>query len=350
MDLNLIIQNEISKLDADAWDALTEKTPFTSIRWQTFCEHVHDHDQPFYFVVEADGRYIAAAVFWLYFRPAIPDFPPFIEKVLAPFFYQRPLFLCEIPVVEANGLVLPEEPELKAAAMAKILDGAEKIAVQQKCSFVVFGHLSAELDGEFPPAANYHSVRLFPGTMLDLQGVTNYEAYLERLNKKQRKNIRRNRSSALEGGAKIVRRGHMDAELAFSLASNVGEKHNAPLRKETKRHFASIEMVESCWLTVEIAGKVVGFDLLLGDQGVWKVKATGNDYSADNIYFLLSDEDVRFAIDQGARMLHAGTHLYHVKHRLGYEIREDGFVRYKGISWLGRLIGWIVNFRDKPSV
>jgi hypothetical protein len=43
------------------------------------------------------------------------------------------------------------------------------------------------------------------------------------------------------------------------------------------------------------------------------------DHRARNVYFVLGYEDIRYAIEHGARTLRWGSETYEVKERLGFE-------------------------------
>ena len=347
-ETKLVVADRIADLAPEAWDRLTEQTPFASRRWLAFCERVADRAQPYYLVAAQGDSYLAAAIFWLYSRPQIPDFPSAVGKLLAPIFRRRPLMVCEIPIAAASGLVLPEDRAAAQEALDFLFVDLDRLARQKNASFVVFGHLKQDTaTGQVWPAG-YELVRLFPGTQLDLAGTPDYAAYLAGLNKKNRKNIRRNLEAARENGLTVTRSRIPDPAQAFNLAAQVAARHGDHLIDEIRRVFELASEVEACWLVAEKDGRTVGFDLLFGDKGVWKVFITGNDYSEEYVYFLLSDEDIRFSIDRSAKMLYAGTHLYDFKERIGYERRDDGYVRFCGFSPVSRLLSQLVRFRQKP--
>lgn len=346
--MQLEIFRNIGDVDKAAWEGLTRNTPFASTQWLKFCQRVLDEVQPFYSVLVDSDRYIAAAVSWLYKRPNIPDFPPFVEKILAPFFKRRPLLVCEIPVAAASGLILPADRAAARAALKVLSTALEGVAQQNRVSFVIFGHLMRDFAHDLDWPKSYEMVRLFPGTRMPVKRFTDYDAYLSALNKKKRKNIRRNHEAALLSGLSIVRRPTVDPEKAFELASHVSAKHGEELGEDVRRVLDLSSEVEAVWLVAEKEGRMVGFDLLFGDKNSWKVFITGNDYTTDYLYFLLSEEDIRFAIEHGADVLYAGTHLYNYKERLGYERLDDGFVRFRGMNGVSRWLSRLVRLRKKP--
>jgi hypothetical protein len=350
LSYRLIVRKSIHEISKPAWNTLTGQTPFAGWKWQEFCERVQKDDQPFYLIVQKNDAFVAAAICWLYKKPSIPDFPHFVENLLSPIFHRRPLLICGIPVAETYGLVLPDDPDVSRDALQLIREGIQSLSSENKALFSIFGFLPAWLAIEKKWPIDYHLVQLFPGTKIDFADIPDYETYLQQRTKKHRKNIRRNTRAAKENGAVVIRQSNVDPNKAYELAANVTARHNFPLQEEMRRVFKYVDMVDSCWLTIEINGRMVGFDLLLGDKGHWMVKTTGNDYSSDHVYFLLSDEDIRFAIDVGASVLSAGTHLYQVKYRLGYEQRNDGYVRYSSTSRLGNLLGRLIDFRTKPAI
>lgn len=348
MDIQIFVKNAIKDLDEERWARLSAGRPFASRRWLEYCERVFEDDRPVYLIAVNQGEWIGAAVFWLRKRPSLPDVSQLVETVLGGIFRLHPLLICEIPIVGRPGLILPEDAEVQMPVLDALREEATMFAAHQHAALVVFGYLDDATNSPRLWPASFRTVQLFPGTGMELSGLHSYRDYLASLTKKQRKNIRRNREAALAEGVSVLRQRSIDADLAVRLAKNVAGKHGGTLQREIRRIFAHAGMVDSVWLTAIVNGEIVGFDLLLGDRGTWKVQSTGSDYSTDRLYFLLSDEDIRFAIEQSADRLIAGTHLYTVKERLGYTVQRDGHVRYTGTTLLGRLLRTAAGLRQKP--
>jgi len=342
MEPTIRIYKQIAEIDENRWDALTADRPFTSHRWLRFCELVQDRDEPFYLVLTEGETDTAAAVLWLRSRITVPDLTRLAARTLEWLIARRPLLICEIPIADASGLILPEDPPAREKALEALMERALRIASERKAAFLVCGYLPVEQAGAAGWPAVFRRLKLHPGTVLDLAGVADHGGFLSRLSKKQRKNLRRNRASAEAGGAVVTRESSFDPELALELAGNTVRKHGGRLPANLGPGFTHLEKVQAHWLVARVGDRVVGFDLLVGDRGTWLIKAAGSTYEVDGQYFLLTEEDIRLAIDLGADRLLGGTHLYEAKHRLGFEMQDNGYVQAAGMgpsfSWFLRLL------------
>ncbi|HUF40189.1 MAG TPA: GNAT family N-acetyltransferase [Anaerolineales bacterium] len=332
MDPTIRIYHRIAEIDEHRWDALTAARPFTSHRWLRFCERVQDRDEPFYLVLTQGETDTAAAVFWLRSRITVPDLPGWAARALERLIARRPLLICEIPIADASGLILPEDSPAREKALEALMERALRIASERKAAFLVCGYLPAEQAGAAGWPGVFRQLKLYPGTVLNLTGVADHDGFLSGLSKKQRKNLRRNRASAEAAGAVVTRETSFDPEFALELAENTARKHGGRLPANLGAGFTHLEKVHAHWLVARVGERVVGFDLLVGDRGTWLIKAAGSTYELDGQYFLLTEEDIRLAIDLGADHLLGGTHLYKAKHRLGFETQDNGYVRAAGMG------------------
>jgi hypothetical protein len=101
-------------------------------------------------------------------------------------------------------------------------------------------------------------------------------------------------------------------------------------------------MVDAAWLAARVGGRLVGCELLLGDQGYWFVTGLGLDYSTDYVYFLLGYSDIQYAIGRHARVLRWGSLTYDVKRRMGFELETNNNLVFTGRGdWARRFGGWL---------
>ena len=147
-----------------------------------------------------------------------------------------------------------------------------------------------------------------------------FENYLAQLSKKRRYNIRRNYRLVAEEGIRIAQYpAVMELDKAMELHRNVNERYKTPTESWMRPAMAHADMVDAVWLAAEKEGQIVGCELMLGDKGTWFVTGLGLDHRARNVYFVLGYEDIRYAIEHGARTLRWGSETYDVKKRLGFE-------------------------------
>jgi predicted N-acyltransferase len=157
-----------------------------------------------------------------------------------------------------------------------------------------------------------------PGTELIIKW-PDFESYLEHLSKKRRYNIRRNCRLLRGEGVEIKRyRVAPDLDTVMALHQNVNARYNSPTEPWMRKALGHAGMVDSVWLAAERDGQVLGCEQMLGDRGAWFVTGLGLDYRVKNVYFVLGYEDIRYAIETGARVLRWGTETYNVKRRLGF--------------------------------
>jgi predicted N-acyltransferase len=184
---------------------------------------------------------------------------------------------------------------------------------------------------------------LHPGTYLTISW-PDFETYLAHLDKKQRYNVRRNYRLVAEEGIEIRSyRTVVNVSRAMELHERVNSRYRSPTDPWMLRAMENAGMVDAVWLAAEYGDSLVGCELMLGDGGSWFVMGLGLDHNIKNVYFVLGYEDIRCAIERGARVLRWGTGTYDVKRRLGFSPESNSNLVF-GSRWpmLQRLGQWVV--------
>jgi predicted N-acyltransferase len=214
---------------------------------------------------------------------------------------------------------LPEPPH-RETALETILATAQELARQHRASFLLFDYLApAQMNWAGWPDGYVKMPNTSPGTRLAIAW-QDFDGYLAHLSKKRRYNVRRNYRLVAEQGIRVVPYPAVsDLDRAMELHRNVNKRYKVPTAQWMRPAMAQADMVDAVWLAAEKEGQTVGCELMLGDRGAWLVTGLGLDHSVSNVYFVLGYEDIRYAIEHGARALRWGSETYDVKERLGFE-------------------------------
>jgi len=196
----------------------------------------------------------------------------------------------------------------------------QELARKHRASFLLFDYLDpVQMDWTGWPDDYVRMPNTSPGTRLAITW-SDFNSYLAQLSKKRRYNVRRNYRLAAAAGVRIVRYpAVIDLDKAMELHNNVSRRYKIPTECSMRPAMAHAEMVDAVWLAAEKGDQLVGCELMLGDRGTWLVTGLGLDHSVSNVYFVLGYEDIRYAIEHGARALRWGSENYDVKSRLGFE-------------------------------
>jgi predicted N-acyltransferase len=233
---------------------------------------------------------------------------------------------------------------LRDEAFKTILSHAQDLVHQFGASVLLFDYLDREaLDWPVWPDPLVTVPDLHPGTYLPLCW-PDFDSYLSHLNKKQRYNVRRNYRLVAEEGIEIKPyRTVADVGRAMELHQQVNVRYRSPTDPWMRRAMEHAGMVDAIWLAAEQGDRLVGCELMLGDKDAWFVMGLGLDYSVKNVYFALGYEDIRCAIERGARILRWGAGAYEVKRRLGFQPENtSNLVFGSRWSWLQSLGSWVV--------
>lgn len=347
-----------SEVGQAAWDELAQGRPFASYRWYTYGEKVLADDTPLYIILSQHGRPLARATFWLtHHKPAEPASATdgFMDAIIG----RWPLCLCRSPLAESSGLILPPAP-LAEAAMQTIIQVAQAQARHYGVSFLIFDYLGRqEIDLASWPGHFALATSDQPGTCLPIDW-PDFDSYLhQHLSRMARKSYRQNSKHAAATGALIKRQPAVtDIDQAMRLLQNVYDHYHTPIEPWKRRALEHAHLVDATWITAELNGRLVGCELMLADGSARLLTALGLDYSVPYLYFQLFYEDIRLAIEQGARLLRAGSTAYDVKERMGFQ-KEDNAHQLVVVNnrplnhlfhWLGPQLGNIKPLKSVRSV
>ena len=319
MGYEVRVTHGVDEVGQSDWDRLGLAQPFASYRWYRYCEEVLAGDLPIYVTLYRAGEPHARATFWLKNQESLPTRSRVVRFIVDSVLRYRPLLACRSPISGTSGLILPEPPH-QESALKTILSTAQELARKHRASFLLFDYLDPVQMG-WPgwPDEYVRMADTSPGTRLEIAW-TDFESYLAHLSKKRRYNVRRNYRLAAEGGIGIVQHPAVsDLDKAMELHRNVNRRYQVPTALWMRPAMVHAEMVDAVWLAAEKDGRLVGCELMLGDRETWLVTGLGLDHSVGNVYFVLGYEDIRYAIEHGARALRWGSETVDVKSRLGFE-------------------------------
>ncbi|MBN1284449.1 MAG: GNAT family N-acetyltransferase [Anaerolineae bacterium] len=340
MDFDVEIVHSAAEVGQEQWDRLGAGHAFASYRWYRFGEAVMAGETPIYIILSHSGEAVARATFWLARREPLPVASKMLRCLAQTALRRWPPMLCRSPLANISGLILPGPP-LRDAAFRTLIRVAQEQARRHRASFLAFDFL--EHDQARWPAWPGGFTRIEvpdPGTRLCIAW-TDFECYLQHLSAKTRKNYRRNCRQAHDLGIEVKeRRATTDIDRALPLIRSVETKHNSAPNPWVHGMLAHAGMVDSVWLAAEIAGRLVGCELMLGDRDVWFVTALGRDYDTPLVYFLLGYADIERAIQEKVRVLRWGSGAYETKQRLGFELEPNNHMTFmpnsRGLRWLAR--------------
>jgi predicted N-acyltransferase len=350
---DVLIAHSVQEIGPEAWDRLAGDRPFASYRWYRFGEAVLADNLPIYLILSQDGEPVARATFWLRRNEPLPISSPVVRTMVEPVFRRWPLLVCQAPLADVCGLILPDPP-LRDPALATIGQVAQDLVRRYRASFALFVYLEDD-ETRWPgwPPAFAATDLPEPGTRLAI-GWDDFDSYLRDLSKKSRRQYRTNCQRAAEMGIEVSRhaceRG-LDGQVleqALALIRNVEDFYHSPPFPWTRATHEHAGMVAAFWLAARLEGRLVGCCLLLGDGRAWRWLMLGRDYDTEYAYFQLAYEAVRCAIEEGAGVLWGGTGSYETKRRLGFQVTGDSHVvflsRGAALRGLGR---WLAGVEER---
>ncbi len=325
MDFEIEIAHSVEEVGQEAWDRLGSGHPFSSHRWYRYGEVVLADNIPIYIILSRHGEPVARATFWLRRREQIPIPSRVARRLVEAIIRRWPLLVCQSPLVEASGLILPDPP-LRDAALRTIAQVALEQAECHNISFLGYTYLE-EQETSYPgwPETCIVTGVPEPFTRLDITW-PDFESYYNDLSKSTRAQYRQNCNRAADLGIEISRRRMtppLDDEtldLAVGQIWSVEAHHKTAPTPWARRLLEFGGMVDGVWLKAEIGGRMVGNFTVFGDGGIWKMTMLGRDYEVRYAYFRLIYEAIRCAIDEKARVLWGGSGVYDMKQKLGFRL------------------------------
>ncbi len=329
MEFDIRVAHRVEEIGQENWERSSFGRPFSSYGWYQFGERVRANDRPLYILLYLHGEPVARASFWASYEEPLPMSSKAIGSLLQRFFRYRPLLICRTPVADASGLILPTDPELRAAAIQTISTVVRAEAARLQTSFIVYFYLEKEETQFSGWPASYDGVELpGPGTRLQITW-PDFESYVNGLSKPVLRAFRHNNNRAeamdiqIKGQPQVT-----NPELALRLISAVeAHHHNAP-NKFIPAILQYANMVDATWVTGEYLGQMAGCLILFRDRDCSFVTLLGLDYHVKYVYFQLLYEAIRRAICPGTTSLWAGTGAYEIKQELGFELTTNNYIMY----------------------
>lgn len=343
MHLDCQVAHSVAEIDPEAWDRLSQGRPFASYRWYRYGETVMADTLPVYVLVSQAGEPVARATFWLRTNEPLPISAGPIRTLVEALMARWPLLICQAPLADESGLILPDPP-LRDEALARIAEVALEQAERHGASFVAFVYLGPEESRLAGWPVGFAAAELpEPGTCLSLAW-PDFESYLRSLPRSARKNYRRNCNRAADQGVEVVSQPTVtDLDEAMRLIGNVEQRHGSPPYPWARAALEHAHMVEATWLAARVGGRLVGCGSVLGEGDARFLKFLGLDYGVSYAYFQLVYAGIRCAIEQGVRVLVGGAGAYETKQRLGFQLVDTNYVAFAGRGpVLGRLGRWLV--------
>jgi predicted N-acyltransferase len=348
MAFEVRVVHSIREIGQESWDRMAGRRPFASYRWYCLGETVLADNLPLYIVLFRQGEPRACGTFWLRREEPLPIPSGLLRRAVGSLLRRWPLMICQAPLVDASGLMLPDDCQ-RDEAVATIAGVAREQAQTHDASFVACIYLEpqeAYLAG-WPDL--YGAVELpEPGTCLHISW-PDFESYVACLSRSTRKDYRRHRNRAADLGVEVeVLSEVTEPEQALALIRNVEKRHGAMPDPWVPAALVNVAMVDATWLAARIEGRLVACGLLLrdGDSGV--LKFLGLDYDAPFAYFRLVYEALQVAIESGCRTLIGGAGAYEMKRRLGFESVDTNYAVFAGRGpFLGGLGRWLARSEER---
>ncbi len=334
MAFDIQVAHSVREIGQEAWDRLGRGRPFASYHWYRFGETVLADNVPIYVVLSRRGEPVARGTFWLRRREQLPIASRVARCAIDALLHRRPVLMCQAPLVETSGLILPDPP-LREAALKAIARASQEQARRYRASFLSYLYLGREEAGwaGWSDALAGPTVFQFPEPRTCLT-ITwpDFESYLRHLSRSARRDYRRHCKRAAARGIEVgihpLERPLDGATLdrAVALVRNVERRHNSGPHPWARRMLELAYMVDATWLTAKIGDRLVGCDLLFGDGDTRVMTLLGLDYDVQYAYFQLMYAPIRRAIEEGARTLWGGSGSYEMKRRLGFRIEARHYI------------------------
>lgn len=337
--------HRIDEIGRAAWDALGDDRPFSSYDWYRYGELAMSDSTPFYVFVLDGGEPIARASFWLVRDEPMPVRSSLARRSLEAFLHARPLLICRSPLADSSGLFLPDPPRRQPALQA-ILETAREYARSAGVSFMVCDYLSPQESAQVDWPGGWRPVVMDePGTCLPITW-DNFEAFKKGLSRSAWKDYRRESNQAARQNLTMTAEPRVapSPEAVLPLIRSVEQRHGATPKPWARAMLENAGRLPSIWISAHIDGsqadQLAGCGLLLSDRGVYIATLLGLDYTYSYIYFQLFYQAIQSVIEQGGRMLRAGSGAYAFKQRLGFTIEDNNHLNFAGqgrvMSFLGR--------------
>jgi predicted N-acyltransferase len=350
------VAHSVEEIGQEAWDRLGGGRPFASYRWYRYGETVLADDVPIYIVLSHQGEPVARGTFWLRRREQLPISSRIVRLLIETILSRWPLLTCQSPLLEASGLILPQDPTLRDRAVAIIAQVAQEQARGYRASFVACDYLEAhEARSAGWPDAFVTTEFQNPGTYLIIKW-PDFERYYEHLSTSTRAQYRRNCNRAADLNIEVSHHPMTqpldEATLneAVEQIWSVERRHNSAPTPWAHRMLEYAYMVDTNWLRAEIEGRMVGCFIVLGDGNTRKMTLMGRDYNVRYVYFQLIYTAIRCAIEAGVRVLWGGSGVYGMKQKFGFQLASNNHAVFAGTGPLLCALGRMVAGTEKNEL
>jgi predicted N-acyltransferase len=315
------IIDDLGSLQNEIWNSAAPQAAFHDAQWMRFAQQIIKDFRPLCALLMEGEQVVGTASFVLSNDPGVTLESGFGRYILQTLLKRYPLLLCQTPIANKSGLVLPVGHETEGLLA---LDSAVRAHIgRYHTSFLVYGWLSEAEKVSFERSGKYNVVALDSGMSLKIQWA-NFEDYHKTLSRTMRRNVKRHDKAATEMGIRLERTHHFAHETPhmMQLVHNVWQHHGNdfafPYRDDM---FATVERDlpnNSIMIFARQHDQIVGLGLLIWDKDVMTWAMLGLDYSVRYVYFQIIYEAIRVAIDLGIKTIQGGTGAYEFKRRLGF--------------------------------
>jgi hypothetical protein len=318
----------ITAVDQATWGQITRGYPYAGWRWCQYGEAVINRQGTYLVAYEGDEP-VGGAVFWVMHKESIPTRNPLVRWFLETYLKRRPLVVCRTPVLtDHKGLFLPPDPAQRATVLDEIKRLGVAITRKNKGSFLLADYLvEEEVDydwGDFFKLKDFLNV----GTRMNIEWETfdEYMAALKAQNKKAHKNVRHNTHYAQEAGIVLhFQHATPPVDDVMHLIDTKMKHYKVPCDAAWIRQIISAVSLlpeqNAVWVSAYLDDNMVGCELLLHDDEnhICKPVLYGRDYTAEYVYFYMSYEDIRYAIETlRVKTIIYDTEAYDFKRRIGF--------------------------------
>lgn len=337
--MKIIETDSIREIDAAQWDIVTGDVLSMTHRWLHVMETQWNSYQPHYILLEdAQGPCVAI----------VADlFASFKDMGLFGWLRQRFSLALRPPLSSFCGVMIRPGTSLEVV-MPELEPVLGQLCRQQKRFLITVSNVGAT-DLPHWRQAGFLAAPQAKVSSLDI--LETYEHYLATLRAKDRNELRR----ARRRGEKFDLRFEAgpltnDGEQIFTLFCEVFARYGTPPEAVpfTPQFLAAMqeELADEMFFVRGYAGgKLAGASLCLRNGASLWVPTIGMHYEIARpsyLYFLLIDETVRWAIDNGIRHFSFGKTNERVKQRHGFHL-EDRWLCYRArLGLLNRIISWIL--------
>lgn len=319
-DFSVEITHRADETNPAAWDSFSAGRPFSSLRWMRFGETVMAGCEPFHVHLRLGNDLASRATFWRVTSEPLP-LPPLMRTPIAAYLRKHPLLICRAPLANWTGLLLPDEPALRASARTALYQAGLQLLADMGGSYLLFDFL-ADPDLAWPPGLTVTEVS-DPGTTLAIRW-DSFDDFLAGTDKRGRQHYKRVSREANELGLEHAMRDSVgNVEEALPLIRAVERKFRAAPNPWIRPMLERASMIGGAWQEVRKNGRLVGCGLLLEDNGVMFATALGLADDVQYAYFLLVYGCLQHAIDRRVKTLRLGSGAYDVKRRLGFELETN---------------------------